>query len=841
MKKTIRKVVPALLSIVLLLGACAPKADDFLLPASGDASSKGSYLSGVELVDLKKFAAAKVTFDRAVYMEGGDDALFAGGMAIPAMLDAHGGELFMYRNYPQDLAVAAGDFVRTADAQKQVEVYDKVTAKNLSGAPTRVIDLQGLDGKHVVAYDIVVDANGISLYLTTCDFNADSTPNFATGEEGVYLFDMDGALISSQPASLSQGHMPLNLIRAGSESFLLVDDILRPEAPSNMSAAEAAIYEMQQQDYRRLCAVNADRGTFAPFVREGMENMALLGAMSYPDGRILCVDFVVKEADEAAACAVQISLYNPADNETEILTYAYTAANEYFAPQMSYDETTDTLFFFRNNELRAWQLSTIAPIAQLTVVDRVQIYDDLCAIDGTLLYMVKNMQVELFSKLTLPKGMPLALSEEEADTIAYGIGQNLPISILASKYEGGLSFDSPFGNGAEVLKYIERYCSSQNRQGFTLVPTFLGDSPTGIEVAGNDAMYTYMDTVAKKLLAGDDDFDLFFIGGRSYKAIQTHLNGMVKNGYLYPLNELGLAPLFDEMLPGVKGLCSDENGQILLVPVSLDFDKLELNPDILQAIGVTPDDIPRAAAEFIEFVDTYSDAITDAEYIMFNEAGTFNMYRAAEHQYVAQYYENEGNTQEMWDMFTALLKTIEAHTTDASGRNVPDLFFNRYNTNGIFGMRTKWNYLEGDSTRYMPTVPVPLLTEDAKYPLYESIFIGVNPNSKNLDAVAEFLNTYLSREYIDYALEQSQMLKSWDEFNKSGSEVHVWTALYDLPQLDPELYPAFVYYKEMLQNATRGYPGYISFRMFDEFMAGEVSSEAWKQDADRELEFLRDE
>jgi len=766
------------------------------------------------------------------------------------MLDAHGGELFMYRNYPQDLAVAAGDFVRTADAKKQVEVYDKVTAKNLPDAPTRVIDLQGLDGKHVIAYDIVVDAEGVFLYLFTCDFNADGTPNFATGEEGVYLFDMDGSLIFSQPASLSQGHMPRNLIRAGGASFMLISDIVRPEAAKSMSAAESAIHDIQQQDYRRLCEVDAERGMLTPFVREGMEDAALLGAMSYPDGRILCVDFVVREADEAtAACALQVSLYNPTNGETEILTYVYTSKNEYVAPQMSYDETTNTLFFSQKDILRMWKLDTIAPIAQIPVVDRVQVHDGLCAVKGALLYMVRNMQIEGFFNIVTPKGMPLALSEEEADNIAYGIGQSTPLSILASTTEKTFSdsggSNAAFGYSTEVFDYIERYCASQSRMGFTLVPTFLGANPYQVDIIGSDTYQSYLDNVAKKLLAGDDDFDLFFIGGEAtYKESLGLLNGMIKNGYLYPLEELGLAPLFDDMLPGVKGLCSDEDGQLLLVPVVLNFDGLMLDPDILQAIGVTADEFPRTAEGLIEFIDTYSDAVTDTGYTMFEPYEILLMRLKTHAQYVTQFNENQSNTQEMWDIRMKLLEALRIDSDAAESKASP-LFVNNTIKNMVFGLRTNWHYDlfgKGSLGRYMPVVPAPLLTEDAKYPLYQSIFIGVNPNSKNLDAVAEFLSIYLSRGYIDYALEESQMLKSGDEFNISkGGEKRVYTALYDLPQLDPALYPAFVYYKEMLQNATRGYPAHEEWMYGEALLAGEWDGEAWKRAADRELEFLRDE
>ena len=852
MKTTTRTAISVLLSILLLFSACAPKTEDFFLPNTNSNADANTYLPGIELIDLKKSTQAKASFDRTVYMEGGDEALFMGGMSLPTILDAHNGKLFMYRNYPRDIAVIAGDFVRSAETKTQVEVYDNVAIDVSTDTPTRMIDLQGLGEKHVIAHDIIVDADGIVLFLSTCDFKADGTPNFATGEDGVYHFDFDGKLVSSQPASLSQGYSPLNLVRAGSESFMLVSDIVSLETPKNMSTAESAIHTMQQQDYRRLCEVNPERGTLTPLVREGMENAALLGAMSYPDGRILCVDFVVREVDISAACAVQISLYSPIDGETEVLTYVYTEKNEYIAPQMTYDETTDTLFFFQNNELRAWQLGTSGPIAQLTVVDRVQAYDNLCAIDGILLYMTKNMQVEGFFNIVTPKGM--RLFEEDADKIAYGIGQNTQLAILVSSYEKALSSpllsDSALGKGCEVLDYIERYCASQNQQGFTLVPTFLGEDPYQERADDSIPAQAYFDTVAKKLLAGDDDFDLFFIGGNSsYSHSLSFLNGAIKNGYLYPLNELGLEPLFDEMLPGIKNL-SSANGQILLVPISLDFTGFMLEPEVLQALGITADDFPHTAAEFITFMDTYSEAISDAGYVMLEPYGASSMRAMTQAQYVTQFNENESGTQEMWDIRMKLLEACYAYqdTIDGDTMAVYEQFSgtlalcaDTYGRNMVFGMRQKWDYMNSRSWKYRPQVPVPLLTEDAKYPLESSIFIGVNPNSKNLDAVAEFLSIYLSREYIDYALEESQMLKSADDFKLSGGNKMITTALYDLPQLDPELYPTFVYYKEMLQNATRGYPRHLDYPQFEDFLAGNLSGEEWKKIVDRELEFLRDE
>ena len=833
-----------LLSIILLFGACAPNTPEHILPDNmqtslGDGADAGTYLAGIDLVDMKKVEKAVVSFDRALYIEGGDVALFFGGMAISALFDAYNGDLFVYRNYPLDMITSAVDFVRKADDEMKIEIYDTSITNGV--VPKRTITLQGLRNQHIVVNDMLVDADGVFLYASTCDFDNTGKPNFATSEDGVYHFDFDGKFLSHQPASLRQGYSPLNLIRTGGETYLLVSDILRPESKGGMSEAEAAVFSMRQADFRRLCTVDQERGTVTPLERKGMEDAALLGAVSYPDGRILCMDFVVRETVSAAAGAIQLSCYNPADGTADVLTYAFIGADDYIASQMSYDETTDTLFFFfRNNEIYAWQLGTAAPIAQLTRIENVQVYDSVCAVNGTLLYMTKSMQIERFSNFALPEGD--TLSAQNADKIAFGIGQNTQLSILASTVEKTFSLNSAYGDGCGVLEHLDTYCSAHDLPGFTLAPTYLGLNPYDVDLIGPDTFQSYLDSVAKKLLAGDDDFDLFFIGGQaSYADSLGLLNGAIKNGYLYPLNKLGLEPLYDEMLPGIKELCSAD-GQILLVPISLDFEGFMLHPDVLQTLGITADEFPRTATELIQFMDIHNKAVNAAGYVMFeHNVGAADMRYHTQAQYVTQFFEGEINTQEMWDIRMKLLEACYAYEDKAAyGSGATPLFFRKYTTNMIFGMRQKWDYsLSG--IRYMPVVPAPLLTAGAKYPLEHSVFIGVNPNSKNLDAVAEFLRIFLSRSYIDYALEKSQMLKSSEDFNAVAGGKEVLTALYDLPQLDPELYPAFAYYKEMLQNATRGYPRHLDYPQLDAFLAQELTGDEWKNIADRELEFLRDE
>lgn len=91
----------------------------------------------------------------------------------------------------------------------------------------------------------------------------------------------------------------------------------------------------------------------------------------------------------------------------------------------------------------------------------------------------------------------------------------------------------------------------------------------------------YMNTMAKKLLSGDDDFDLF--------VVHTSMFDILKENYyvdfsLFP----ALDKRFDSMLPGIKELCSI-NGKLCLYPQYISFNMIQCDNALVNEIYEVPE------------------------------------------------------------------------------------------------------------------------------------------------------------------------------------------------------------------------------------------------------------
>jgi len=834
-----KKCIAALLISLLCLSACAPKETDFILPtvtpaqngADAPAANREPFLPGISLKDMKSFTEASAAFDGTVWMDGLDEALLNTGI-IPALTAAHGGELYMIRNYPRDLIVPAKEHIRTPGEPLQVEVYAPADGSK----PVRMISLQAPGGAYVFFSDIFVDADGIFLLLSSADGMKDGVPDIATWRQSVAHYSFDGELLDEQPAFLPMNFAPLNLLRTGGETFLLIDDSLRPESTGDMTDAEKAVFDTQQTAYRRLCVLDTASGAFELVERAGMENAALWCTLAYPDGRLLCVDMVIRPDGGTAARTVQVSVFNPANGTSEIRSFTYLSDGDYSEHQMTYDETADTLFFFLNKELLAWKLDSTAPIVRLKRFDQVRVFDALCAADGRLFFIPKTVKIDCYSNIILPEGAPLAAG---GGAVAFGIRGSTTLSILLhemSRRDAAIMQERP-----QALDYLPAYYNARNLPATSLKPSYLGTrftmDPETKTISGAEmfaSMRSYQDAVAKKLLAGDDDFDLFLLGSGGWEDNLESITSVINSGYILPLEELGTgvtAP-YDNMLPGIKDICT-ANGKLVLVPLEFGFHGLQVNTAILKKLGLTPADIPRTADAFIEFADTHATAVTTAGYDMFSYNAKYTTMKTGTlSQYFVEFFENESGTDAMWDKMMALNACFDRHSAKDYDYDFSKVLFTQGEA------RITGEHIAND--RSVVYVPFPLLNENAKNVL-SGTFLCVNPNSKNLDAVAEFLETFLSEDYWTHIINKAKAPTTWD--NAAAAQEYferIRMSIYEIPGIDTAFYPTYNDFKDMLTNASRGYPGDLD-QLNQPYFFGEITAEEWRTRVDRNLEFLRDE
>ena len=828
-----KKAISLLLLIILCLSACAKAPEVIQLPGvvSGNSTSVGvpaadrePYMPGVAVMELRRTATlAGTAFDKGIFITGCDEGLVS-GLYKPAIFTPYKGETYLLRYYPQNLSIPVAEYTQKPEENPQIEVYDTQNGD----APKRVVTLQGLAGRHVAAFagGLTVDAEGIHLLLTTMDYAEDGTPDNDSAACGLYHFDTDGKLLSAVPFTMPMNDSMQAAFRAGGETYAFVRDIMGPEQYDDFTSVEKALFELQRVHLSRLCRLDAAEEAFVTVEREGYENTALLGAMAYPDGRVLCVDFVFTQLSTMASPAISISLFNPADGTSEVLSYVYCKSNDYFEPQMTYDTSTDTLFFIQNKELYAWRIGSAAPLARLMDYEPMG-YFDMRAADGNLMFINKTGQIERLSGIILPDVVPLTSDNESK--IAYGQRPNSTITALFNEYDCWINdMHHDLGDATFEFTLLQNYLETirieQIKYGY----------PYDRYADMFENMTEYYRILTKKLLSGDDDFDIFVIGGRFVGYMPEYIYNIAESGYCVTMEELGLAPLFDDMLPGIKEICS-ANGEIVFAPVRVELAGMMVSKPIMNILGLTPEDIPRDSDEFIAFVEKHYDAVTNAGYSMFGDF-TLTMDVATLSQYGTAFFEKDEHAQDIWDALIRLNECAKKYSSDITS-------FNYRNPNVMFSFQAAgWQFNEMvfggrlDSDFY--NLPVPLLTEYAKYPLATPVFIGVNPRSKNLDVVKEYLSALLSESFHEYMITESQRLNATDANPRKYK--HIQMCLYDVPGVDDTVFPSFSRYKEMLTNASRWYPGHYDL-MNVPFHRSEITAEEWKTIVDRELEFMRDE
>ena len=832
-----KRILSIALCLSLCLSACAPGAEAALrpdapgvetaVPAETPASEAGIAAPDGVLRMLKTYAEDNgaeptVTFNSGVWLEGIADGLAVSALSPPAVIALHGGELYMYRNYPVNLSVPAGQYARKPGLMEQtrIEVY------NADGKRDRVILLEGLDNLLVTVLEngLTVDADGINLLLVTMAYTPDGKPLFGSSAILLYRFDHHGRLLEALP--LEQA--PVRLMRADGALYAVMRSQYTAQR-AHPTEAEALIDAFRTEEYLTICRYDAETGRFTPVPRGGAQEKALRGALPCPDGRLLCVDITVRE--DTNAPAMEVSLFDPATGVTEARSYVYINHRDLHTAVMGYDPAADTLYFVQGDALLAWRLGTAAPVTQLLRSLELADCAELLSLGGKLLMPRQDARIDCLSDLVFPPAEPL--TAENAGQIAYGTkpaaAETDQLSILVSVAEKE-DFEL-FSNSYSPLRDMDGYTASQHLYNIELSPDYYGKTLSGL----SDNTQSYHLALAEKLAAGDDDFDLFFLGGTQYAPNLVILNGIIADGLLQPLDELGLAPLYDDMLPGIQELCS-ANGRILLAPVQLDFHTLSVCHRVYRDLGYAVEDMPRTTDELAAFFQANLAAVEAMDYSMYFGAGD-SLLNAVSAQYAVVYNENPESAPAAWDAFLRFLNESEKYWNRSDSynyvnRNLP--LFHIRERGLVVGGRiipdVPGGYYASD---YYMRMPVPQLVENTKHPLASSLFIGVNPNSKNLALVTEFLRVYLSKQYHDYRAAQA---------DASGWGFRALSAVfYDLPRLNPAEFPTFPIYKTLLQNATRGYPGMLTYRDQEAYLKGWLTGESWRERFDQELAYYRNE
>jgi len=317
----------------------------------------------------------------------------------------------------------------------------------------------------------------------------------------------------------------------------------------------------------------------------------------------------------------------------------------------------------------------------------------------------------------------------------------------------------------------------------------------------------YTLNLTNKMLANDTDFDLFFPGSSGSMSIL--LAGYFEDLSQYP----GIVKNFDEMLPGVKEICTF-NGKIYGLPYErFTLLGLEYSQSEMEALGVT---VPN----LLPTMDEYEAMMMPALGKMAEEKrdiGAVYVSPVLQNfttKFLAAPNPDKAELTAFFEKAKALCDKGLMHIES----DVPTGIFDRN-----WGKR-----LENPDTLLMG---MPRLHEDSGYAVYAGGMM-VNHAAANKALAIEFIEVISSKECLERYYDASmKTARQWNSRGLSDLELeleHGFQYLYTRETLENTGNVLYEFHKEMLANSIFAYTSDLDF-VFNRFQAyanGEITLEA---------------
>ena len=244
----------------------------------------------------------------------------------------------------------------------------------------------------------------------------------------------------------------------------------------------------------------------------------------------------------------------------------------------------------------------------------------------------------------------------------------------------------------------------------------------------------YANTIAKKLLAGDTDFDIFFVS--------TEMAQLFNAQFYEDLAQYSLLEreFFDKMIPGLRDICTVD-GVTCLIPTNLYTNMLTLD----NSMTSQPVTIPATFAEFTQMMSSVQ--LKDNTYF-YGGAMALTMFREMFEEFTANYIIKEMDDEQALTDLTALYDVcleILASPNVIVGYEYQqrDRLFSNGRNDGV--TVPEEGLILGSLPKISDAYSTPVCGE----------FWAINPNSPNKELAAIFLTCFMARnrsyEYGGYA------------------------------------------------------------------------------------------
>lgn len=392
-------------------------------------------------------------------------------------------------------------------------------------------------------------------------------------------------------------------------------------------------------------------------------------------------------AELNAAYQTEIWLYSYDDEADQSTKVMKIETDERFETA-NYDAATNTIFFSNFDSLCSYRDRTVKTLV-ITNESTVNVEH----IDGgQVVILVGHNQLAVYQ-------IPEVITALEDQQIALRVCKFGESSVLGYKV-GGLD---------------ENVIDKMNATGISV-----RDEITYI----TDNMDEYVNTMAKKLMAGDTDFDFFYISSEMLPLFQKE--------YVADLGKYdSLNKYMDELLPGLKELCTID-GKLALVPESFYPEYMMYNKAALEE----GDDVP----ELYEKLWTDTPKLKDGWYLMTasrESAILMKWFNQLAANYMAKTISEDTAKQDLEMLYTDAAKMIEYESVYIGS----DYRKQSFCLGEEFGDGDPYSSDEPDpNIVFIPTIK---LGEEYKNAVYGS-FIAVNPASPNKELAAAYLVYYMN-------------------------------------------------------------------------------------------------
>lgn len=333
----------------------------------------------------------------------------------------------------------------------------------------------------------------------------------------------------------------------------------------------------------------------------------------------------------------------------------------------------------------------------------------------------------------------------------------------------------------------------------------------------------YDSNLSKKLMAGDNDFDVFLIRGSS-------AYNYIRNNTMEYLDKYdGFIKKFDSMFEGVKELCS-YNEKIFGVPINLKNAEtvFQINKSLFMRLGL---EVPKTDWTWDDF---YSLAIKarqksengEANYIMKMDKKEFWllcmqwMYDACHTNLI------EGHVDYTTEEYISMLNLLKKMYSE-------DLILDegRYSSSSNDNILMQFTMIPVEGYGNEGIIPPPLCSTQKAYPFTQVDYLCINKDSEKKDAAAAFLEICISEEAQagDYIMGGPVLYKD--------KELYKGSQYYRLLSKDEFYQP----YSEILKYSRRAETMEFSqmvYEHIEQFLNGEITAEETAKRIDQKTKMV---